>query len=78
MKNEKNKYVYDYPAQREIAKYIFLDDKAVIAQKLGFSMEYIRLWCQGLRKNDDIMALATRLSQINKRCLQAKEKVEVK
>ena len=77
MKNEKNKYVYDYPDQREIAKHIFLDDKAVIADKLGYSIEYIGKWCRGQRKNEDIMALAMLLSQINKLCLLAKEKIEV-
>ncbi len=77
MKNSKVKYVYDYPIQREIAQNLYMDDKTIIADKLGYCVGYIQMWCNGTRRNHAIMELALQYQKINIRCRMAKEKIEV-
>ena len=77
MKNSNVKYVYDYPDQREIAKDLYTDDKAVIAEKLGYSMKYVSSWCYGKRRNAAIMEMALKFQKINIRCRIYKDKIEV-
>jgi hypothetical protein len=74
----KVKYVYDYPDQREIAKGLLSDDKTRMSELSGLSMRMVRCWCEGTRKNDKLMRLALRFSEINKSCFEKKEKVFIK
>jgi len=64
--NGKVKYAYDYPENREVSQHIFPDDKLIIAQKTGFSPQYVRDWCQGRRKNRRIEEWARKIMRLNK------------
>jgi hypothetical protein len=64
-KKIKRKYVYDFPEQRKIAYYLFLDDKSMIAHKTGLSIRTVKDWCKGKRRNPKVMELAVRFAKIN-------------
>jgi len=64
--NAKVKYIYDYPENREVSKNLTAEDKVYISSRTGFSLEYIRQWCKGKRRNRRIEALALHISRINK------------
>ena len=70
-------YTYDYPEQREIARYILMDDRKRMAELTGYSMTHISDWCTGQRKNDILMQLALKYSEINKRTILSKKRVTV-
>jgi hypothetical protein len=70
-------YSYDYPEQREIAKYLLSDDKIRMTQISGLSPRMVNNWCEGNRKNTKLMELALRYAEINKRTILIKEKVTV-
>ena len=61
----KVKYVYDYPANREVAQHLTWQDKQLIRSKTGFSIVYIRQWCQGRRKSRPIEEWARRIMNLN-------------
>jgi hypothetical protein len=72
-KKEKVKYLYDFPDQREIAKTLLIDDKQIIAERTGYSINTVIAWCKSTRKNVDIETLAKHLSEINTKCRIIKE-----
>ncbi len=69
------KYIYDYPVNREIARYLTFGDKIYIARSTGYTISYVGKWCKGIRKNDQILALAKNLSDINIECEVKKQQM---
>jgi len=63
--NGKVKYVYDYPENRAIAAHLTTEDKIFIAMRTGYTTSYIRYWCVGKRKNENIRDLAKYVASIN-------------
>ncbi len=61
----KVKYIYDYPANREIAKHLVADDRAQIAFRSGYTLSYVREWCRGTRKNKRIEEWARCIMKLN-------------
>ena len=61
----KVKYVYDYPANREVSEHLNFDDKQVISNRTGFSIRYVRQWCQGKRRSRPIEEWARMLMRLN-------------
>jgi hypothetical protein len=64
-KNMNVKYVYDYPANREVSKHLDPRDKQLIAAKTGFSLQYIQYWCRGKRRSRRIDDLARQIMRLN-------------
>jgi hypothetical protein len=73
----KRKYVYDFPEQREIAKFLLSDDRTMIAHKTGLSIYTVNDWCEGKRRNPEIKDLATKFAKINKEIELVKSEIEV-
>ncbi|GEM_PF-2318054 len=63
--NGKVKYLYDYPENRRVSQYLTAEDKQLISFKTGFSMNYVRNWCQGTRKNKRIEEWAMKIYRLN-------------
>jgi len=64
-KNAKSKYSYDYPANREVSKHLSREDKQFICSRTGFSIIYVRQWCQGRRRSRPIEEWACRIAKLN-------------
>jgi len=64
-KNAKSKYVYDYPGNREVSPHLTWQDKQLIASRTGFSIVYVRQWCQGRRRSRPIEEFARRIAKLN-------------
>lgn len=64
-KNMNVKYVYDYPANREVSAHLYPSDKQHIASKTGFSVKYVRQWCQGKRRSRRIEEVARLIMRLN-------------
>jgi len=58
-------YHYDYPINRKIFKHLSIEDKRLISDKTGYTIQYVRYWGLGTRKNKSIEELARRISIIN-------------
>jgi len=71
----KRKYIYDYPDQREIAKYLLMDDRARMSSLSGLSIKTVEDWVFGRRKNDKLMELALKFQKINVHTILRKEKI---
>ena len=69
-------YTYDYPANREIGKWITWKDKAHIAAKTGYTRDYVNDWCVGRRRNDKIESLARIIAKLNQAKQRKLEKLE--
>jgi hypothetical protein len=67
-KNKSKKvYMYDYPENRELGKYLIRGDHTVIANHLGLSAAYIYQIFIGKRKmREDVRRLAENLAAINR------------
>ena len=61
----KVKYVYDYPANREVSAHLYPSDKQLIALTTGFSVQYVRQWCQGKRRSRRIEEAARLIMRLN-------------
>jgi hypothetical protein len=64
-KNAKSKYVYDYPGNREVSKHLSWEDKQLICSRTGFSIVYVRQWCQGRRRSRPIDEWARKIMKLN-------------
>jgi len=64
-KNTNVKYTYDYPVNREVAKYLTADDKQQISFRTGFTIAYVREWCRGTRRNKSIEEWARKIMKLN-------------
>ena len=74
---EKVKYFYDYPEQRRIAKDLKMDDKRMMAEKSGLSVESVLSWCKGRRHNARLMYLALRFQKINLETILRKQDITI-
>ena len=63
--NTKSKYVYDYPGNREVSTHLSWQDKQLISARTGFSIIYVRQWCQGRRRSRPIEEWARRIMKLN-------------
>lgn len=61
----KVKYIYDYPDNREVSKHLGAGDRAQIAYRSGYTVNYVREWCRGTRKNGRIEEWARRIMKLN-------------
>ena len=68
---------YYYPANREIAKRLVHQDKVFIASKTGVSLDYVRSWCVGRRRNAQVDELARRIVRLNIEKQRKLEKIKV-
>ncbi len=73
------KYVYDYPEQRELAKYLVSEDKQWLADNTEFSKSTIKAMCCGSRKMpDNFKQLVKQIGQINIKAKKQKETLKLK
>jgi len=61
----KVKYIYDYPANRDVSKHLGPGDRAQIAFRSGYTVNYVREWCRGTRRNKRIEEWARRIMKMN-------------
>ena len=66
----KVKYIYDYPANREVSRWLNAEDKLQISFRTGYSQQYVRQWCRGERRSRPIEEWARRIARLN----QAKQR----
>ncbi len=58
-------YTYDYQGNREVSKHLSREDKQLICSRTGFSVAYVRQWCQGRRRSRSIEEWARRIMKLN-------------
>lgn len=68
-------YKYDYPANREVARWLTSDDKVQIAFRTGYALGYVKHWCIGNRRNASIDALARKIARLNQAKQRKLEKI---
>jgi len=78
MRKTKVKYNYDYPENRAIAKDLSASDMRMIHEKSGYSMETVRKWCEGKRRNETIEKLASLIQASNKATRSLVANVKIK
>lgn len=78
MKKTKVKYNYDYPENRAIADGLTTREKSMIAEKSGYSIETVRKWCEGKRRNTTIKKLALLVQASNKATRSLVASVKIK
>lgn len=58
------KYLYDYPENRMISRGFRFAEFVAIQKATGYSLNYIRKWCYGIRRNEKIMEAAKKMQQV--------------